>query len=85
MFKKKKNRYVIWSILLTLKKNKGPLVAYESLKNYFRNEGISGRLSEVREAVLAVRGEKLHSPQDIPNAGSFFKNPVVKKLSSKDC
>lgn len=34
-------------------------------------------LQTVRDEILRVRSEKLENPNDVPNAGSFFKNPIV--------
>lgn len=34
-------------------------------------------LQTIRDEILRVRSEKLVDPNEIPNAGSFFKNPIV--------
>lgn len=39
-------------------------------------------LFTIRNEILRVRQEKLVSPKEVPNAGSFFKNPIV-PLSKK--
>ncbi|HKC04830.1 MAG TPA: UDP-N-acetylmuramate dehydrogenase [Patescibacteria group bacterium] len=77
IFKKKDHwqKYIICSITLKLSKNKPEKVSYESLKNYISKENPS--LSEIRNAILKVRSEKLEDPKLVGNAGSFFKNPII--------
>ncbi|MFZ5932895.1 MAG: UDP-N-acetylmuramate dehydrogenase [Patescibacteria group bacterium] len=75
-----KGRYIITDITLKLKKGGEPLVAYESLKSYLKGKGIKNpTLSQIREAVLDLRGQRLEDPRVIGNAGSFFKNPIITK------
>lgn len=81
-FKKRENwqKYVITDITLELIRDGKPEVKYESLINYLNEKGIKNpTLSQIREAVLFLRGSKLEDPKVIGNAGSFFKNPIVEK------
>lgn len=34
-------------------------------------------LQTIRDEIIRVRSEKLVDPNEVPNAGSFFKNPIV--------
>jgi len=78
VFKKEKGRYIIFEVILKLKKNGEIIITYESLKNYLlENKIVKIDLENVRNAVLKIRSEKLEDPKRIPNAGSFFKNPIV--------
>lgn len=82
VFKRPENwqKYLITSITFKLNKNKKPEVVYESLNKYFDDKKIKNpTLSQIRQGVLAIRKSKLEDPGRIPNAGSFFKNPIVEK------
>jgi UDP-N-acetylmuramate dehydrogenase len=79
-------KYIISSITLKLIKNGKPKADYESLKNYITSE--NSTLLDVRNSVLKVRAERLEDPNEVANAGSFFKNPIITsdekaKLESK--
>jgi len=73
-----KNKFVVTSVLLNLKKNSKPNTKYIALSDYLDKIGIvNPKIDEVRKAVTAIRKSKLPDPGKIGNAGSFFKNPVV--------
>lgn len=80
IFKKpiNKGRYIITEIVLKLKNNSQPTLSFQSLVDYLKEKRIdSPNLVQVRNAVLALRGQKLENPRVLGNAGSFFKNPIV--------
>lgn len=83
IFKEKENwqRFVIVEVTLKLKKNNKPDIKYDSLKKYLSDNNIQNpSLLEVRNTVLEIRKGKFENYKKVPNAGSFFKNPVLSKL-----
>ena len=73
-----KGRYLILSVLFKLFKKPTLNLSYGPLKAAFaeRNED-EVSVKEVSEAVKSIRRSKLPDPEELGNAGSFFKNPVV--------
>lgn len=80
-----KDKFVITSVSLRLSKTPAVNLGYPALRNHLLHnhllqkdaglDSITPRM--VSEAVCAIRRSKLPNPDEIPNAGSFFKNPVV--------
>jgi UDP-N-acetylmuramate dehydrogenase len=75
LFKSDENRYLICSIRLKLHKSFSPMLHYGPLQALKTN--IDLRAQDVFDRVVAIRQAKLPNPDRIPNAGSFFKNPMV--------
>jgi UDP-N-acetylmuramate dehydrogenase len=77
VFKQKKywQKFIVVSVTFKLNKNIVGTANYESLKKYISFE--KATIKEIRDAVLKVRSEKLENPDEVGNAGSFFKNPIV--------
>lgn len=79
MFRHNKD-FIIWEVTLQLKKNGKPKVKYDSFKNYFLEQKVDKpNLSQIREAILFLRQKNHIDPKISGNAGSFFKNPIMKK------
>lgn len=71
-------RYVITSITLKLSKSLPSAPFYDSLQTYFDQHAISVFTQQtVRDAVVAIRSDKLPDPKVTPNTGSFFKNAII--------
>ncbi len=62
----------------SINQNFSPAFLYPGVSNYFINKGIENpNLRQIRQAIIDIRKEKLPNPKEIPNVGSFFKNPIV--------
>jgi UDP-N-acetylmuramate dehydrogenase len=76
-FKNEHNEpHIVTHILIRLNKKPAYMLQYGKLKETLANyPAIS--LAHIREAVIAIRKEKLPDPEVIGNAGSFFTNPLI--------
>ncbi len=72
-----RDRYVITRVTLKLAKEPNVRIDYPALKSALASQGEEVGPQQVSEVVCAIRRSKLPDPVAIPNAGSFFKNPVV--------
>ena len=82
IFKQQKNSYFITSVVYSIKKqfNLLPNLNYPDLRKEFENtklEGITPQL--IYDTVSRIRESKLPNIDKYPNAGSFFKNPIITK------
>ncbi len=78
-------RYVITSITLQLSKDAPQPPFYKALQDYFDTSGVTFFTPQViRDAVTAIRKEKLPDPKERPNVGSFFKNAIVEDWQLTD-
>lgn len=76
LFKTTEKQLIVTSVLFALSKVFEPVCGYKELEAIFGDRRPSDVL-ELEAAVRSVRARKLPDPKVLPNAGSFFKNPVV--------
>ncbi len=73
-----RGKYFISAITLKLTKSGQPNTNYRTLKDYLKKNRIEVKSpKDISDAVAVIRRSKLPDPQDIGNAGSFFKNVFV--------
>ncbi len=79
IFKKQaKGRYFVLNVTFRLSKNPIFDLEYGPLKQAFANVALADiSLKQISEFVKSIRRSKLPEPEELKNAGSFFKNPVV--------
>lgn len=72
-----KNKYIITAVIFRLNKKAHFRLDYGSIRAEIEQAGGEVSLQAVRQAVIRIRNTKLPDVNVFPNAGSFFKNPVV--------
>ena len=75
VFKKYENRYFISEVVFKLSKLFDPVLDYGPLAALKAIPDLS--VKDVFKEVVSIRTAKLPDPAVLPNAGSFFKNPIV--------
>jgi len=78
-FKREPDRWLIITLELDLPKSRAPVLGYAGVREELSAMRVEGEPTsiQVAEAVVRLRTRKLPDPALIPNAGSFFKNPIV--------
>ena len=74
-----KGQYIITSVTFKLTKNNHEVkTSYGAIQSQLEEMGIKKpSIQELSQAVIAIRESKLPNPKEIPNTGSFFKNPTI--------
>lgn len=75
VLKQHPGRYIVVSVALTLSKLPKPVLSYAPLNTLPVTHALTPAI--VRNAVVSTRQAKLPDYHTYPNAGSFFKNPIV--------
>lgn len=70
-----KNRYYISSVTFKLRKVPVPVLHYADLEQ--KLSGKEKSIKNIFDTIIEIRQQKLPDPAEVPNAGSFFKNPLI--------
>lgn len=73
-----RDRFVICAVDLELSTVAAPVLEYPALRDHLeRYLSCDPEPRDIFDAVCRIRREKLPDPDILPNAGSFFKNPIL--------
>lgn len=74
-----KDRYIILRVVLKLSKTPQLHTGYGEIEAELTQMDAVAEPASVAQAVARIRARKLPDPQQLGNAGSFFKNPLVSR------
>lgn len=72
-----KGKYIITSVTFKLHKNPTFHLEYGAIRETLEHSNEEVSIQSISNAVIKIRQSKLPNPQEIGNAGSFFKNPTI--------
>lgn len=73
-----KDQYIIISVTYRLSKSHRINSSYGAIQAELNSQGVTHpTIRDISNAVIKIRSSRLPNPEEIGNAGSFFKNPVV--------
>lgn len=75
VFKQQENRFIITTVELDLNQQFQPHLSYGPLQALAGQPDLTAQ--QVMERVIDIRQSRLPDPCKLPNAGSFFKNPII--------
>ncbi|HLR76379.1 MAG TPA: UDP-N-acetylmuramate dehydrogenase, partial [Balneolaceae bacterium] len=77
-----KNKFVITDATIKLDKYPKVNTSYGSIRNKLDAKNIDNpTIKDISDIVTEIRKNKLPDPDSIPNAGSFFKNPILEEAA----
>lgn len=78
-----RGRFLITAVSLRLRRRFVPQLGYQSLVAALNARGIqTPEPRQLTAAVMRLRRHRLPDPARLPNAGSFFKNPVLDRTAA---
>jgi UDP-N-acetylmuramate dehydrogenase len=78
LFKRHPGRYIILRVTFCLFRSGHPVLTYPALKQALaENQAEPISPKTMSDIVISIRQSKLPDPDQIPNTGSFYKNPIV--------
>ncbi len=84
-FFRNNNEFIVSAVTFKLLRKPDVKTDYPGLHEFFESKSIKSPTPlEVAEAVTRIRMRKLPDPAEHPNAGSFFKNPLVDFQKAKE-
>jgi UDP-N-acetylmuramate dehydrogenase len=84
VFKQHGDRWVVTAVSFRLPRRRSPTLDYKGIGAALADAGISQPTArDVAEVVRRMRRAKLPYPQELGNAGSFFKNPIVPRPTAQ--